>query len=85
MMDAFDGNAIAGLLVDVFGSDVTAAVGVCATCNAHAPVAEAVVYLRGPGIVARCRTCKAVQMVFVQVHGITCVDLRGVAAVRLPV
>jgi LSD1 subclass zinc finger protein len=84
MMDALDGNAIAGLLVDVLGSDLTAAVGVCATCNAQAPVAETVVYLRGPGTVVRCRTCHAVQMVFVEVRGITCVDLRGVAAVRLP-
>src|SRR4029450_13295909 len=31
VMEALDGNAIAGLLVDVFGTEMTMATGVCAT------------------------------------------------------
>jgi Family of unknown function (DUF6510) len=75
-----DGNAIAGLLVEVFGAELTTATGVCANCNASAPVGELAVYLRAPGAVARCRNCDAVLMVVVDVRGAHCVDLRGFAA-----
>jgi Family of unknown function (DUF6510) len=78
-MDALDGNAIAGLLVDVFGTEMTTATGVCARCGASGVMAEFVVYLRAPGTVARCRSCGSVLMVLVTVRGITCVDLHGLA------
>jgi len=55
-MVALDGNSIGGLLLDVFGTDMTAALTTCATCGAVAPVAETVVYLRVPGTVMRCRS-----------------------------
>jgi Family of unknown function (DUF6510) len=74
---ALDGNAIGGLLFDVFGRELTAARGVCARCGAAAPVAELAVYLRAPGTVVRCRRCDAVLMVLVAVRGVTCVDLLG--------
>ena len=79
-MVALDGNSIGGLLLDVFGTDMTAALTTCATCGAVAPVAETVVYLRVPGTVMRCRTCSSVLMVFVKVRETTCVDLRGLAS-----
>ena len=44
-----DGNAIGGLLREVFGTDVTDAEATCATCAVAGPLAETVVYLRGPG------------------------------------
>ncbi len=50
-----DGNAIGGLLQEVFGTDMTDAEATCATCGATGPVAETAVYLRGPGTVVRCR------------------------------
>ena len=78
-MDALDGNAIAGLLFEVFGGELTTATSVCGSCGARSQVAELHVYLRAPGTVARCRACAAVQMVFVTIRGITCVDLRGLA------
>ena len=40
LMEALDGNAIAGLLFDVFGAEMTTATGVCASCGAGGPVAE---------------------------------------------
>jgi hypothetical protein len=75
-----DGNAIAGLLYDVFGSEQTTATGVCANCGARGPVAETVVYMRAPGVVVRCRACSSVLMVLVTVRATTCVDLRGLAS-----
>jgi hypothetical protein len=80
MNTALDGNAIGGLLLEVFGRELTAKTGVCAACRARAPVAEFAVYLRAPGTVVRCRSCDAVLMVLVTVRGVTCVDLRGLEA-----
>jgi hypothetical protein len=76
-MDVLDGNAIGGLLYDVFGTEMTAATGTCASCGATGTVAEFMVFVRSPGTVARCRTCSAVLMVIVTAHGMNCVDLRG--------
>ena len=42
-------------------------------------VAEAVVYMRGPGRVVRCRTCGECLIVLVTIRGITCVDMSGIA------
>jgi hypothetical protein len=83
-MDALDGNAIGGLLIDVFGADMTAAGTICGTCGATRPVAELVVYRRAPGTVVRCRTCGSVLMVFVTVRGVTCADLAGLASLDQP-
>ena len=81
-MDALDGNAIAGLLVEVFGAEMTTNRGTCGNCGAQGLVAELVVYVRAPGTVGRCRACESVLMVFVEVRGVTCVDLRGLAALE---
>ena len=78
-MEALDGNAIGGMLFDVFGVEMTSATAVCACCGARRYVAELVVYLRAPGTVVRCRDCGAMLMVLAEVRGVMCVDLGGVA------
>lgn len=52
-----DGNAIAGMLWDLFGADVTALVGTCGGCGSLAAFAEAVVELDSHAAIVRCRTC----------------------------
>jgi Family of unknown function (DUF6510) len=74
-----DGNAIGGLLLDVFGTEMTTATGRCGSCGTASLVAELTVYLRAPGTVVRCPTCTAVLMVFVRSQSMTCVDLSGLA------
>jgi hypothetical protein len=81
-MEALDGNAIAGMLVEVFGAEMTTAKGVCEHCGSVAQVAEFEVYVQAPGTVARCRGCSSVVMVLVDVRGIMCVDLRGLAVLE---
>lgn len=78
-MDALDGNAIAGTLYDVFGAEMTTAACVCVHCGDSRRVAELSGYLRAPGTVVRCRTCSGIVMVLVEVRGVRCVDLRGLA------
>jgi DNA-directed RNA polymerase subunit RPC12/RpoP len=77
---ALDGNAIGGLLLEVFGTEMTTAVGSCASCGTANRVAELAVYQVKMGAVVRCRACGSVLMVFVQVRGIHCVDLWGLAS-----
>jgi hypothetical protein len=81
-MDALDGNAIAGLLHDVFGNEMTTAASACGHCGDERPVAELVAYVRAPGTVVRCRTCLSVLMVMVEVREVICVDLSGLAALE---
>ena len=75
-----DGNAIGGLLIEVFGMEMTTATGTCGSCGTVSEVAELVVYQSRLGTVVRCRGCGGVLMVFVQVRGVTCVDLAGLAS-----
>jgi hypothetical protein len=81
-MEALDGNAIGGLLHEIFGAELTAATSTCASCGARGPLAEVVVYLRAPGTVARCRSCESVLMVLVEVREVWSVDLSGLAALE---
>jgi hypothetical protein len=76
-MDALDGNAISGLMWEVFGAEMTATRGTCVHCGALMPMAELMVYLQAPGKVARCRSCETVVMVIVDVRGVNCVDVSG--------
>jgi len=80
---ALDGNAIGGLLLEIFAADMTSAETTCASCGAVRPVAETAVYLGGPGTVVRCRTCTSVLMVISRVRGRNCVDLSGLAALQV--
>lgn len=83
-MDTLDGNAIAGLLHEVFRKEMTAATATCGSCGAQAAVAEGVVYPRIPGAVVRCRTCGGLLMVITRIHGVHCIDLQGIAELSSP-
>jgi len=74
-----DGNAVAGQLHEIFGTEMTTAVGTCATCGAIAEVAESVVYLNAPGTVVRCRNCLSLLAVITNIREMNCVDLSGLA------
>jgi hypothetical protein len=75
--DYLDGNAAGGELSEIFAADVTAAVGQCAHCGATKRFAEAHVYMRAPGIVARCPTCQYVLLRLVKVDQRVFLDVRG--------
>jgi DNA-directed RNA polymerase subunit RPC12/RpoP len=81
-MEALDGNAIAGVLLSVFGAEMTTAVGVCSACGAAFQLAEHTVYNQAPGTVVRCRSCTSMLMVLVEVRGTTCVDVSGLASLE---
>jgi hypothetical protein len=82
-MEPLDGNAIGGLLLEVFGVEMTTATGTCDNCGATGLVAELMVYRQAPGTVVRCPACEQVLMVFSQVRGVNCVDLRGLRSLAV--
>jgi len=78
-----DGNEMAGTMREVFAVDMTVARGRCVGCGLEAPVAEAHVFDRAPGLVARCPGCDSVLMRVVRGPGRAWLDLRGMTYVEV--
>ena len=78
-----DGNAIGGVLFEIFGTEVTGATGVCGSCGAEGYVATLDVYVDAPGIVGRCRSCEAVMIRIVRAGDRTWLDLSGTRTLEL--
>jgi hypothetical protein len=77
-----DGNAIGGLLLELFGAELTAAPCVCAGCGACEEMARLDVYV-GARIVVRCRHCESVMVRIVQGQGRTWLDSSGASVIEL--
>jgi hypothetical protein len=79
-----DGNVLAGTLREVFSFEATTAIATCAGCGNRAPVADWLVFVNAPGVVARCSNCETVQMRIVHDDGgHVWVDVSGVNALQI--
>jgi hypothetical protein len=83
MMERLDGNAIGGVLAEIFGTEMTLAVGVCGSCGTTGQVAEMHVYVHAPGIVVRCPGCETVLVRIVQSERRTWLDLGGLSTMQI--
>jgi uncharacterized protein DUF6510 len=85
-MDALmlDGNAVAGLLQEVFAVEMTTAVGTCSGCGAAEPIGAIRVY-RGAGVVLRCPHCDNVLVKIVSSETRFWIDFPGVRALEMAV
>ena len=77
-----DGNAVAGLLQDVFAVEMTTAVGTCTGCGAVEPVGAVHVF-RSAGIVLRCPHCENVLAKIVQSESRIWISFPGVRTLEL--
>jgi Zn finger protein HypA/HybF involved in hydrogenase expression len=77
-----DGNAIGGLLREIFTMEMTNAESTCASCGYVSPIGGVMVYLNAPGAVVRCPTCDQVQMVIVKGRGRYWLNLTGVRCLQ---
>jgi hypothetical protein len=77
-VEPLDGNAIGGPLIEVFGHEMTDALGRCRFCGDVSRVAQLRVYMKAPGAVGRCHVCMNVVMVLVSVRGTMRVDAAGI-------
>ena len=79
-----DGNAVAGVLVEVFGEDLTGLVGTCPDCGRVAELATCRAFTHAPGIVLRCWSCDGVQLRIVRTSRGYRHDARVLVAGRFP-
>jgi Family of unknown function (DUF6510) len=79
-----DGNAIGGVLLEVFATELTVATSVCGSCGQREQLATLHVYMDAPGIVGRCCHCEAVLLRIVRGPGRTWIDLSGMGSLELP-
>ena len=78
-----DGNAAAGVLQQVFATEVTTARGTCAGCGNVDALGTVVVYSSGPGMVLRCRYCESVLLKVATDGQRIWLDMRGVRTFEL--
>jgi hypothetical protein len=83
-MDALmlDGNAVAGLLQEVFAVEMTTALGTCGNCRATDAVGAMHVY-RGAGIVMRCPHCDNVLVRIVKDDRRVWIGFQGVRTLQV--
>jgi hypothetical protein len=55
-----DGNAVAGLLSEAFGAEMTDVAGTCSHCGTTSLVGATRAWTQGPGVVLRCPACSGV-------------------------
>ena len=72
-----DANAVAGLLMDIFGGEMTAEPSECAHCGNQAQMGTLLAFTQGPGVVLRCAACGQVVLRSVRTPGAITLDARG--------
>jgi hypothetical protein len=72
-----DGNAVAGLLEEIFPFEMTMSHICCAGCDAVEPMGAEVVYMNAPGMVMRCVHCGRVLLTIVHGDGRYWLEMRG--------
>ena len=78
-----DGNALGGLLHELFGAELTAAPHTCQSCGADGVVAGHRLYL-GPGAVLRCPVCGQIALVAATLGDRHVVHLTGTWRLEIP-
>ena len=78
-----DGNAIGGLLREIFPLEMTMAESTCAGCGRVDALGAVDVYMNAPGVVVRCPGCGSALMRIVKAQGRYWLDLRGVRTLEL--
>ena len=78
-----DGNAVAGLMYDLFGVEMTASPTECAHCGRKGQFGTLLAFTQAPGVVLRCPACENVMIRIVQTPDAIYIDARGAAYLRL--
>ena len=78
-----DGNALGGLLRQLFGAEMTGAPHTCQACGTERPVAAHRLYL-GAGTVLRCPVCDQIALVAAALPDRDVVHLSGAWRLEIP-
>ena len=84
-MDALmlDGNAVAGLLQEVFAVEMTTALGTCDGCGATEAVGAVRVF-QGAGVVMRCPHCDHALVTIVKDDACVSLGFQGLRTLEIP-
>jgi len=78
-----DGNALGGMMLELFGREMTMVVSTCRSCGTTGPLASVDVYMKAPGVVVRCRTCQSVLMKIVRSSERVWLDVDGMRMMEM--
>ncbi len=78
-----DANAVAGILQEIFGADMTASPTECAHCGQEGEVGTLLAFTQAPGIVLRCPACENIVVRITQTPDAYYIDARGAVFLRL--
>ncbi len=78
-----DGNATAGILYEIFATDMTGCPAECAYCGRQGEIGSLLAFTQAPGVVLRCPACSNVMLRVVQAPAGIYLDMRGLAYVCL--
>lgn len=78
-----DGNAVAGILHEIFALEMTASPTECASCGREGELGSLLAFTQAPGIVLRCPACEGVMIRIVQTDSAIYLDARGAVYLRL--
>jgi Zn finger protein HypA/HybF involved in hydrogenase expression len=83
-MDAtmLDGNAVAGMLQEIFAVEMTTAVETCGSCGVSEPIGAVHVF-RGAGVVLRCPHCQSALAKIVKTDSDMWMNMDGVRSLRV--
>ncbi|MEX0158302.1 MULTISPECIES: DUF6510 family protein [unclassified Microbacterium] len=79
-----DGNAAGGILLEVFGRDMTSARAACAHCDREAELADAIAELDPAGVILLCRGCGRTLLTCLRDGGSATLAIGALSLLRWP-
>ncbi len=77
-----DGNAVAGKLYAIFGTEMTVTQAECVNCGNTSEIGAMLAFTQAPGIVLRCPGCENIMLRIVETDDSYYLDARGVTFLR---
>ncbi len=78
-----DGNAAAGILAQMFSTDITDAMGTCRLCGHRAAIGQVRAYVDAPGVVLRCSECDHILMRWTVTPTATWLEMPGLRSLEM--
>ncbi len=79
-----DGNAMAGLLHELFDVEMTVADLECANCGRHGEMGSLLAFVETPGYILRCPSCQSIVLRLAVTPREVYLDARGAAYLCVP-
>jgi endogenous inhibitor of DNA gyrase (YacG/DUF329 family) len=79
-----DGNALAGLMHELFDVEMTIAPVECATCGRYSELGSLWLFAESPGYVLRCPACQNIVIRLSITPDQVFLDARGAAYIQIP-